>query len=615
MILQELNRYYKRKSKQDPNVLAPEGFSKEKVSFLVKLTPEGRLVGLQDIREGEGAKKHGAEILVPARVNRTSEIKSNLLWDNLEYVFGVSASVIQEKIKLWKDEHPEATKDHNVFGECAPSLFPDESNAKHQAFVQRIENLSLDAGAGVMAVFSFLKSDELQKISAESNWPECLKKNSNFAFQLQDDLELICQRQEVRDVVLREIAQTTTSKIFCLIEGKVDFLAELHPFVKGVWGSKPSGGKIISFNEDAFCSQGKEQGANATVGQSSAFRYTTALNHLLRFDSPQRFQIADTSTVFWSAEDTTMEDIFGNVFADDPDRGAEAVKSLLSASYRGSLTLNEGKTRFFILGLAPNAARISVRFWQNSTVAEIAENLGKHFETLQIVHAPQESGFLPIGRLLRNMAVQGKNDNINPRMASELMRSILNGFPYPHSVLHAVIRRIKADQNISFARAALLKAWLNRQIKQTSEKEIKMSLDVENTNQGYRLGRLFAVLEKAQEEAIPGANAGIRDRYYGAASSTPASVYPILLKTYPHHIGKLEVGRKIYFDKLVQNITLELQDFQKVLKLEDQGRFALGYYHQRHVFFTKKPKQDSKPDSVSETPTTEPAHAERSLSN
>jgi CRISPR-associated protein Csd1 len=593
MILQELHRYYERKTAADPNSLAPEGFERKEISFTLLLTPDGRLVGLEDLREG----KRGVERLVPAGVKRTAGIRANLLWDNLEYVLGVPTNIVEETAKKWLEEHPGITKDQSII-ECAPSLLPNRSNDKYHAFFAEIKSLNLDSDPGVQAVLKFLSGDELKRVAQEPNWPEVLKAKGNLSFRIQDDLELVCQRTEVRQVVLSRIAQSEGPQNLCLVRGVSDSLAITHPSIKGVWGAKESGANIVSFNELAFCSQGKKQGANAPVGRSAAFTYTTALNHLLRSDSTQRLKIGDTSTVFWAAEDTQMEDIFGEVFADNPDHSVREVREALTSLHRGGLNLNEGATRFFVLGLAPNSARIAVRFWHVTTVAELAEHLAHYFEELEIAHSPQENGFLTLSRLLKTTAVQSKSDNVNPRMSGELVHAILSGIPYPRSLLHAVITRIKAEQIISFPRAALLKAWLNRHRRfySTSEQEMLMALDLNNTNPGYRLGRLFAVLERAQGQEV---NAGIRERYYGAASSTPATVFPLLLKNYPHHLKKLEKGKQIRLDKLVQSILLDLQDFQKVLKVEDQGRFAIGYYHQRQDFFTKKEQDFPKGGSSS----------------
>ncbi|MEL0083015.1 MAG: type I-C CRISPR-associated protein Cas8c/Csd1, partial [Gammaproteobacteria bacterium] len=253
-----------------------------------------------------------------------------------------------------------------------------------------------------------------------------------------------------------------------------------------------------------------------------------------------------------------------------------------------------GQTRFYVHGLAPNAARIAIRFWQVATVAQLAERIRQHFDDLAIVHGDKQLPHLPLFRLLVATATQGKADNIPPNLAGETMRAILAGQPYSHSLLGAAVRRNRAEQDVTYPRAALIKACINRSTRYRNphlKEELKVALDEENSNVGYRLGRLFAVLEKTQEEANPGINATIRDRYYGAASSTPVSVFSTLLKLKNHHISKLDSrGRATNLEKLIGQIMDGISDFPPNLAMADQGRFAIGYYHQRQDFFKKKPE-------------------------
>jgi len=296
--------------------------------------------------------------------------------------------------------------------------------------------------------------------------------------------------------------------------------------------------------------------------------------------------------VFWSEKHTDLEDSFADLFdeppKDDPAKQTRAIEALFKAPQSGALSDEGGNTRFYVLGLAPNAARISVRFWQVGTVAEMSARIRQHFEDLEIVHASYEKPYLSLFRLLVATAIQGKSENIPPNLAGEFMRAILAGLPYPQTLLQAAVRRIRAEREVNYPRAALIKACLNRQARYSpsQEKEIAVSLDDSNTNPGYRIGRLFAALEKIQEEAVnPGAT--IRDRFYGAASSTPVTVFSNLMKLKNHHLAKLEEGRKRYFEKLIGQIMSDINDFPAHLSLADQGRFAIGYYHQRQAFFTK----------------------------
>jgi CRISPR-associated protein Csd1 len=346
----------------------------------------------------------------------------------------------------------------------------------------------------------------------------------------------------------------------------------------------------------AFASYGKQQAYNSPISKSAAFAYTTALNHLLGKDSRQRMQVGDASTVFWSSHASDFEnevaDFFGEPPKDDPDRNTRAVGALLKSVETGALAKEESANRFYVLGLSPNASRIAVRFWMVDTVPNMAVRFCQHFEDIRIAHGPREPATLSLFRLLVSTASLGKSENIPPNIAGDTMRAILEGRPYPQSLLQAAIRRIRADHELTYPRAALIKACINRgnRFKNTSNtEELKVSLDLNNANIGYRLGRLFAVLEKLQSEANPGLNATIRDKFYGAASSTPVTVFGNLMRLKNHHLAKLEnAGRRITFERLIAEVVSGFADFPSHLTLEDQGRFAIGYYHQMHAFYTKK---------------------------
>jgi CRISPR-associated protein Csd1 len=307
-------------------------------------------------------------------------------------------------------------------------------------------------------------------------------------------------------------------------------------------------------------------------------------------------QVGDASTVFWSEKATQFEqqivDFFSEPPKDDPDRNVRAVESLFRSIQTGAPPGEEEKTRFYVLGLAPNASRISIRFWIVDTVAGMSEKIRRHFADTRITHGPKDRDYLPLFRLLVSTAAQGKADNIPPNITGDTMRAILEGLAYPQTLLQGAIRRIRAEHEITYPRAALIKACINRATRHNpnnGEKELNMSLDETNTNIGYRLGRLFAALEKIQQEANPGINATIRDRFYGAASSTPVTVFGNLMRLKNHHLSKLEnTGRRVNFERLIGKIMDGITDFPAHLALEDQGRFAIGYYHQMQDFFTKK---------------------------
>lgn len=568
MILQALYDYYQRKSADPEAHMAPPGFEWKEIPFIIEIDAQGDPVQIEDTRDGEGKKKRAHPYLIPQGVKRASGIVANLLWDNAEYLLGIDTKGKPERVV-----------------------------EQHQAFIERIESLPASslADKGVQAVLHFLRQSDLSALSHYPVWQEILEKNPNITFRLHGDMDLVCQRPAVVEAVSAEQGFEGVNKL-CLVTGESDEIERLHTAIKGVWGAQTSGANIVSFNLDAFNSYGKTQGTNAPVGKRAAFAYTTALNHLLRKDSTQRLQVGDSSTVFWADKPTDLEmgivDIFGEPTKDDPDRNVRAVASLYRAINNGLLEKDEGKAMFFVLGLAPNAARIAIRFWHNATVAEMATRIRQHFDDLAIVRAEFDPPYPTLFRMLVSVATQGKADNIPPNLGGELMRSILGGLPYPQTLLAAAVRRIRAEHEVTYPRAALIKACINRAVRYSNpnlKEELNMSLDENNINVGYRLGRLFAVLEKIQEEANPGINATIRDRFYGAASSTPVTVFSTLLKLKNHHISKLDNrGRAVNLEKRIGEIMDGIGDFPAQLPLADQGRFAIGYYHQRQDFFKKR---------------------------
>jgi len=301
--------------------------------------------------------------------------------------------------------------------------------------------------------------------------------------------------------------------------------------------------------------------------------------------------------VFWAEEphelETTLPDLFGEPPKDDPDRGADALRALYRAVETGRFAVGSGDARFHVLGLAPNAARIAVRFWETAPAIELARRIKRHFDDIAVARSPRDPEHLSLLRLLVATAVQGKADNIPPKLGGEVLRAIVDGLPYPATLLNAAVQRCRAEQQVTYPRAAAIKAWLNRDVRRQrlsnpTREEFTQMLDSDNPSTAYRLGRLFATLEKIQEEASPGLNATIRDRYYGAASATPVAVFTTLLRLKNHHLGKLHAGRATQMERLIGEIMTGLDDFQRHLTRPEQGRFALGCYHQHQAFFHKR---------------------------
>lgn len=575
MILQALKEYYDRK----PD-LPRYGFENKEIAYVLSLTPDGIPVALETTYEMIGNKRRAKPFLAPLSVKRTVDIISNLLWDNPEYALG---AVLKDKKR--SDKKTEEDINRRV-------------SEQHAAFKKRIDDLGIILDEGLQAVKLFLQRNDKAALLEKHGvaWNELLKEGSNLSFKLAGDDRLVFERPLVKAAIESAIQKPTDDLDICLVTGEKDSIERRHTAIKGVWGAQTIGANIVSFNLDAFRSFGKDQGANAPVGKTAAFAYTTALNYLLGKDSKQRLQVGDASTVFWSEKATEFEqqvvDFFGEPPKDDPDRNVRAVESLFRAVHSGAFPVDDAKAKFYVLGLAPNASRIAIRFWYVDTVMGMAGKICQHFEDTRIVYGPKDKDTLSLFRLLVSTATQGKADNIPPNLGGDTMRAILEGLPYPQTLLQAAVRRIRAEHDVSYPRAALIKACINRSTCFNNPKikeEMHVSLDLNNTNIGYRLGRLFATLEKIQQEASPGINATIRDRFYGAASSTPVTVFGNLMRLKNHHLAKLEnVGRCVNLERLIGQIVDGINDFPPHLKLEDQGRFAIGYYHQMQDFYTKK---------------------------
>ena len=565
MILQALKEYYDRKAADPDSGIAPLGWERKEIPYLIVLREDGSLVRVEDTRDKVGKKKRAKVFLVPQAVKRTVGVSANLLWDNVEYVTGV---VCKGK--------------------------PERVAAQHQAFVGRLAEFA--ECRAVKPICAFLATSGFQdKLASFPEWNEAIEGCAFVSFILVGESCPVFNMQDVVDRINSSISSSSTevsSGRLCLVSGRRDVVAKLHPAIKGVQGTNTTGGNIISFNFPAACSFGKLQGENAPIGERAAFEYTTALNTLLGKDSRQKMSAGDATVVFWSERKSMLEDefidLFGEPEKDNPDKGVSAVERLLASVRTGSFSPEDDATRFYVLGLAPNSARISIRFWHDGTVAEMEGRFADWFENLRIAHGPKEKEHLSLWRLLVSIAPLGKSENIPPNLAGAVMRSILEGTPYPATLLACAIQRVKAEPrarpDVAYARAKLIKAFLNH----NKERKLTVSLDKENTDIGYRLGRLFAVLEMIQEEANPSINATIRDKFYASASSTPNAVFGNLMRLKNYHLGKLSQGRSIYFERLLGEVIAEIPSFPAHLSLDDQGDFAIGYYHQRQDFFTKK---------------------------
>ena len=585
-ILQSLDRYYDRMAERG-EAEAP-GFSREKIGFAIEIAPDGTPSAVIDLRAASGKKLVPQLLSVPAAVKRTAGILPNLLWDKSAYVLGRTAG-----------DGKRTGQEHEAFKSTQLAL------------------LATTDDAGLIALRRFLESWTPERFDAPPFLPDML--DANIVFRLAGENGFIHQRAAARALVAARTGRDGTA-VPCLITGRPGLAQRLHPTIKGVNGAQSSGAALVSFNLDAFTSYGKEQGENAPTSQDAAFRYGAALNGMLERASRNRLSrgIGDATVVFWADTSQTVdeagaraaEDWFA-AFAEPPDDADEAKKVR-----EGLEQVMDGRpvealdpklasgTRFHVLGLAPNAARLSVRYWLTDDFGAFVERLAAHYRDLSVLPRPWGERPPSISwLLLKTTAMQEKYENIPPQLAGEVTRAVLEGTRYPRSLLAAALMRLRAgDDPATGWHAAVIRAVLARDFRfkrpdphapdshERAKEELPVSLHRENPDAAYQLGRLFAAYETAQRMALGKVNATIRDRYFGAASATPASVFPILMRGVQNHLGKLRKGGKGgWLEREIEEITDRLEPaLPRSLPLEAQGRFVLGYYHQRKGQFADR---------------------------
>ncbi|MCB1833358.1 MAG: type I-C CRISPR-associated protein Cas8c/Csd1 [Geminicoccaceae bacterium] len=576
----------------------PFGYSSERIGVVISLNEDGSVAHVIDWRETEGKKRVGRMMEVPQPVKRTAGIAANFLWDKTSYALGLTAGSGKRLA------------------------------AEHAAFVALHDEVLANSGdTGLSALLAFLHKDH-SHVTACPGWNDELM-DLNVAFCLETERRqniLLYDRMAAREIWQHVGEQETGESVACLVTGRSAFPSRLHPSIKGVWGAQSSGAAIVSFNLDAFTSYGHEQGANAPVSPHAAFAYTTALNRFLATGSGHRLQIGDTSIVFWAdAEDAEIASLAEAMASGMLEPGEEAgfvadERDKVSASstqtvgnqlerLRKGVPLAEIEprlttgVRFFVLGLAPNAARLSVRFYFEDTFGAFAENYRRFCADMRI-EPPPRGEIVPLWRYVLETASMGKKDNVLRNLAGEWLRAVLAGTDYPYSMLGAVLLRIRADKGVNALRAAILKAVLvrNRQM------EVPVALDPDQRNKGYVLGRLFAVYEEIQREALGrNVNATIKDKFYGSASATPRKVFAMLEAGSANHlakIGKMNMGRRVNLEKKVGAIMdlMEAADdpFPASFSAEQQALFGLGYYHENSARFSKHSSPANSSDSIEE---------------
>lgn len=591
MILSALNEYYERLLDDPSSGIAPPGYSTERIGFVIVLDEAGGVIDVQDIREFDKKKHSDVLMSVPASFKRPGTgSRPFFLWDKTSYVLGVSGNPAR------------ATQDHEAF------------KAFHRKALEGWDD------AGLKALLAFLDTWDpatflTNKVFAQHG--EGLL-DANVVFRFGSEHRYLHDRPVARQVWADMRAQTSGgTKGMCLVTGEEATLARLHPAIKGVNGAQSSGASIVSFNLDSFTSYGKSQGDNAPVSKKVAEAYASALNHLLRRDpsNRQRLQIGDTTVVFWAQGATAQEaadaeTTFAAFFSvGETDEQTTRRLGEVLETVRQMRPLRELKghlddgTRIYVLGLSPNASRLSIRFWETQRLSVFVRRLADYYDDLEL--RPLPKGWPPSPSYLALQTApfydgRAKAEDISPHLAGELTRAILVGSRFPHSLLSNLAMRFRMDGQVSAMRVALCRAVLAREARlNKSQKEMPpVSLELDNKEPGYLLGRLFSTLEHIQRTALGSkVNATIRDRYYGAASAMPAGVFPLLIRNMQNHMAKIrkdKYGLSVALEKDLQQIIGGLSShFPAALDIRKQGQFAIGYYHQAQARFTRGDSQDT----------------------
>lgn len=575
MILKALYDYYNRCG----NLPAP-GMEEKEIGFVIVISKEGKFLRFEDCRTD---KTIGRVYLVKKHVSRSSAAVANYLYDNSAYVLGYSDKDDSEKNQLY----------FNTFVEKVQSILdrmPDNSD---------IRTLMNFYAQGREAIHSEVEQDPLW----EDIKKNLSKKYSVFSFRIEGDLRILAEKKELMQT--NEGTRNDNSRGLCMVTGVQGELVDTTTATM-IQGSQATA-KLVAFQVNSgYDSYGKEKCGNAPISHEAEFAYTTALNTMLRRDSRNKFTVGNRTFVFWaSSNDKAAEQAEESLFdllgyseekKDNPNAKIEQVRKVFTAIYSGSLSTSL-EDRFYILGLAPNSARIAVVYWSETPLRDFAGKILRHFDDMEIIDTRKDrKPYMGIKDILSAVTLGGKQSEATPNLPESIIKSIFLGTPYPYTLLSACIRRIRAESGDGNAaritRIAIIKAFLNRQ--NVNDKRMEIMLDKRNTNQGYLCGRLFAVLDRIQEDA--NGISSIRERYMNAASSTPSSVFATILNLFSHHLENLSnEGKKVFYEKLKQEIIDKISSdgFPAHLDLQDQGRFFVGYYHQRQDFFNKKEENNN----------------------
>lgn len=561
MILKALYDYYDRRGN-----FPPLEMEIKQIPFVIVIDMDGNFVDVWDTRHedpNDRKKRIARTFRVAKGVGRSSDTKPNIFYDNPEYVLGVG--VKEEK----------AARNHKAFVEkCVEfcDLYPQNPAFK--------------------AVVMFFDNDKVKEVKEHTLWNEIIKQTGSVSFKIQGFDKLVSESDDILDYVTKHVSEDENCDNICLVTGERCKPVEITS--RTPLPGQSNGGQLVSFQVGSgFDSYGKEKCFNAPISHSAEAKYTAALKSLLEKGSGNKYSMGTRTILFWtSSVDENSQKAEQGLFSlfnmtagneDDPDNNVDRVKQLFKDIYSGVNPV-PSDDKFYFLGLAPNSARIAVTYWQEIPLKEFAGKISRHFEDMSL--GKEGEPYAGIIKMLGNIALNGKIGDLAPNLGDDTFRSIVEGTQYPYTLLSACIRRIRADQEIRPGRVAIIKAYLRR----INDNNIKpdIMLDKNNTNQGYLCGRLFAVLDRVQEMAQSGKT--LREGYLASASATPSVVFPKLLSLSVHHSAKLDEGTKVWIEKLKTEIlsSIPSEGFPAALSLQDQGRFMIGYYHQRDDIFKKK---------------------------
>ena len=582
MIVQSLTQYYDAMLKR--GAISAPGWGPASISYAICLDLDGNVQRLVNTTcetvVGKKTVLRPQTMILPAAVKRSSGIAANFLWDNSIYILGAG-----------KDDGDKKKAQRNI------KCFEAAAQLHHDI----LDGVDSPAARAILKFFDKWKPEDAPNAEALQDIFDDVTKGANITFRV--DGEFAYEDEQIRAAWQHcQESGGDYAKMQCLVTGREDEIPNVHPAIKGVRDAQSSGAALVSFNAPAFCSYGHEQNMNAPIGKYAAFAYTTALNHLLADKNNVQY-IGDMTVVCW-AEDADeryqtmgISALFGN--AEAHGQTADAVRAVLKNMARGLPSDDlEPSHKFYVLGLAPNAARVSVRFFMQGTFGAFMKNINDHYERLEIVRPGwADDGLLTPWEMLRaTVNMKSRDKAPSAVMSGAVMRAILEGGRYPASLLEGVMLRIRAESDVTWQRAAILKAYYLKNEHADCPKEVlTVGLNEASTNPAYTLGRLFAIYEAVQQDANPGINSTIKDKYFNSASAMPASIFPILGNLYQKHLRKLGDGSRIYYDKQVAALKCILgESYPQRMTLAQQGAFDLGYYHQTQKRYEKRNKEEDK---------------------